>query len=85
MSETEKTVREELSKITGESTDKISKDDTPRAFIFNCWAITRATVVQALIPVKLPGPILIAIPSISLGVRLFSFNILEIVEIKYAE
>lgn len=27
MSETEKTVREELSKITGESTDKISKDD----------------------------------------------------------
>ena len=45
----------------------------------------RATVVQARIPVKLPGPISVARQSKSRGVKLFSFKILTIVEIKYAE
>ena len=45
----------------------ISSEETPIALQFNCCAITRATVVQALIPVKLPGPISVAIKSKSFG------------------
>ena len=43
------------------------------------------TVVQALMPVKLPGPISVVMSSMSSGVRPASFNILTMVEIKYAE
>ena len=42
-------------------------------------------IVQARIPVKLPGPISVAIISTSFGVKFNSFNTLTIVEIKYAE
>ena len=41
--------------------ERISKDETPTNFILSCWANILATVVQALIPVKLPGPMSVEI------------------------
>lgn len=54
--------------------DRISSEEIPTAGISNCCANILATVVQALIPVKLPGPILVPIASISCGVKLFAFK-----------
>ena len=53
--------------------------------MLSCWASTLATVVQALMPVKLPGPISVVMRSMSSGVRPASFSTLTMVEIKYAE
>ena len=65
--------------------ESISNEETPIAFMFNCWAITLATVVHALIPVKLPGPMFMPIASKSFGLKLLLNNTSLIVEIKNAE